>query len=172
MNFLKSYIRFIDKLNERIGQGVAWLTTLLVLVVCYDVFTRYLLRSSSVAVQELEWHLFSFVFLLAAAYTFKADRHVRVDVFYSRFSERQKAWVNLLGGLIFLLPFCIVAFIASENFVINSFMLGEKSPNPGGLPARYILKAVIPAGFLLLLLQGIASIFRSLLVLRGEEAVQ
>ena len=162
MKFLDRYIRFVDWLNEKIGRGIAWLTTLLVLVVGYDVFTRYLLKRSSVAVQELEWHLFALIFLLAAAYTLKDDRHVRVDVFYTNFSPRRQAWVNLLGTLVFLIPFAVVMIAASEQFVLNSFRLGETSPNPGGLPARYLLKAAIPAGFFLLLLQGIALAFRSL----------
>jgi TRAP-type mannitol/chloroaromatic compound transport system permease small subunit len=168
MKALRYYIRLIDKLNEKIGYIVSWLTTLLVLVVCYDVFTRYLLRKSSIAIQELEWHLFAVIFLLGAAYTLKQDRHVRVDVFYSKFSARGRAWVNLLGGLVFLVPFSILVIYTSSDFVINSFLIKETSPDPGGLPARYILKACIPIGFGLVLLQGISMIFRSILILRGR----
>ncbi len=168
MKFLKLYVNFVDQLNEKVGQAVSWLTTLMVLVVCYDVFTRYVLKSSSVAVQELEWHLFAIIFLLGAAYTLKADQHVRVDVLYTRFSPKGKAWVNFLGSLIFLIPFSILVIWASWNFVKNSYMIGEISPNPGGLPARYILKACIPAGFFLLLLQAIALAFRSLLIILGK----
>ncbi len=165
LKWIRGYIRAIDALNEKIGQWMAWLTTLLVLVVCYDVFTRYFLKDSSVAVQELEWHLFALIFLLAAAYTLKDDRHVRVDVLYANFSPRRKAWINLLGSLLFLIPFAIVCIISSQNFVINSFITGETSPDPGGLPARYILKAAIPAAFLLVLLQGLAEAGKSLLLL-------
>ncbi|RMI08833.1 MAG: TRAP transporter small permease subunit [Calditrichaeota bacterium] len=165
MRFLRWYCDRIDRLNQRIGSGVAWLTTALVLVVCYDVFTRYLLRESSVAVQEMEWHLFAFIFLLGAAYTLKADRHVRVDVFYVRLSPRLQAWVNFLGSVLFLIPFSIMVILTSWDYVWNSFLIGEKSPDPGGLPARYILKAAIPVGFGLLLLQGMALAFRSLLTI-------
>ena len=90
MQVLRVYIRFVDGLNERVGRAIAWLTAVLVAVVCYDVFTRYLLKNSLVAVQELEWHLFALIFLLGAAYSLKHDQHVRVDVFYSRFSAGRR----------------------------------------------------------------------------------
>ena len=101
MQFLLHFIRFSDAVNEKVGMAAAWMTTLLVITVCFDVFTRYFLRESMVAVQELEWHLFAFIFLLAAGFTLKYDRHVRVDVLYIRLNDRQKAWINLLGSLIF-----------------------------------------------------------------------
>lgn len=168
MKFLQQYIRVVDGLNETIGRGVVWLSSVLVLVVCYDVFTRYALKTSSVAVQELEWHIFALLFLIAAAYSLKHDRHVRVDVFYLKFSERGKAWVDFLGSLVFLVPLCIIAILASQHFVLNSFRIGEISPDPGGLPARYLLKSAIPLGFFLLLLQALSLSFRSLLTLLGK----
>jgi len=168
------YVRVIEAFSERVGLAVSWLTGLLVLVVCYDVFTRYLLQNSLVAVQELQWHLFALVFLLGAAYTLKHDRHVRVDVLYSTFSPRRKALVNFVGSLLFLVPFCLVGIWGSQTFVKTSFMIGETSPDPGGLPARFILKAAIPVGFLFVLLQGIALSFKSLAIAMGwyddEEA--
>ena len=165
MKFIKAYIKFIDNLNDKIGNWVSWLTALLTLVVCYDVFVRYFLKESSVGFQEFEWHLFAIIFLLSAAYTLKIDQHVRVDVFYTRMSDKKKAFVNLFGSLVFLIPFCVVAIMASKYFVVNSFVMGETSPDAGGLPARYILKAVIPLSIFLLLLQGIALAFRSFLTL-------
>ena len=95
MNILNRFIKFVDGLNKWVGCIVNWFTTLLVLVVCYDVFTRYLLEESSVAVQELEWYIFGIIFLLGAACTLNEDKHVRVDVFYARLSDHGKAWVNL-----------------------------------------------------------------------------
>ncbi|MCK5088097.1 MAG: TRAP transporter small permease subunit, partial [Melioribacteraceae bacterium] len=94
MKLIKSYIQIIDRVNSKIGYYVSWLTGLLVLIVSFDVFTRYFLKESSVAVQELEWHVFALIFLMGAAYTLKADEHVRVDIFYSRLSEKKKAWIN------------------------------------------------------------------------------
>jgi TRAP-type mannitol/chloroaromatic compound transport system permease small subunit len=166
MRILHSYIRFVDRLNEKIGFYVSWITSLLVLVVCLDVFTRYFLKKSSVAVQEMEWHLFAIIFLFGAAYTLKHDRHVRVDVFYTKFKTPVKAWIDLLGSLIFLIPFSILIIWSSKIFVINSFLINEVSPDPGGLPARYLLKACIPIGFFWVLLQGVSHFFKSLLNLR------
>lgn len=165
MNFLKSYIKIINKINEKIGNAVSWLTLLLVLIVCYDVISRYLFMQGSAALQELEWHIFAIIFLMAAAYTLKIDEHVRVDVFYTKFTVKRKAWTNLLGSALFLIPFCIIIIIFSNDFVLTSFRLNEMSPDAGGLPARYILKAFIPLSFFLLLLQGISLVFQSLLII-------
>ena len=161
LNVLKKFVRFVDALNERIGTVVSWFTTLLVLTVCLDVFTRYFLRSSSVAVQELEWHFFAVIFLLASAWALKHNKHVRVDVLYMNFSPKNQALANLIGSLLFLLPFAVITIWSSQNFVLNSFRIGEVSPDPGGLPARFILKSMIPIGFSLILLQGLAMAVRS-----------
>ncbi len=171
MPFLRHIVRTVDGLNEWIGYLVSWLTSILVLVVCYDVVTRYAFNKSSVAVQELEWHLFAAIFLLGAAYCLKHDRHVRVDLIYASLSAKSRAWINLLGSLFFLLPFSVLVIWCSRLFFIDSFEIRETSPNPGGLPARYVLKAVVPVSFVLLLLQGLALAARSLMtILNGETA--
>ncbi len=163
---LQRLVGAIDGFSEWTGRATAWLVLALVLLIVYDVAMRYLFMSGSVALQELEWHLFALIFLLAAAYTFRHDAHVRVDIFYSsRFSARTRAWIDLLGGLFLLLPFCLLIIYCSWPFVLNSFAMHEGSPDPGGLPARYLLKAAIPLGFALLLLQGIADILRQALIL-------
>ena len=169
MKIIKAYINFIDKLNEKIGSLTSWLTALLVLVVSYDVMVRYVFGESSVGLQELEWHLFALIFLVAAAYTLKMDDHVRVDVFYTKFSPKKQALVNFLGSIIFLIPFCLLVIYSSQDFVSLSFRIGETSPDAGGLPARYILKAFIPISFFLLLLQGLALALKSFLQLKGKE---
>ncbi|MGA8262937.1 MAG: TRAP transporter small permease subunit, partial [Ignavibacteriaceae bacterium] len=115
-------------------------------------------------------HLFAIIFLLAAAYTFRIDDHVRVDVVYTRFSDKTKAWVNFLGVIFFLIPLCVIVIYTSNHFVINSFRMGETSPDAGGLPARYILKAVIPLSFFLILLQGIAIAFKSFLEIKEKKS--
>lgn len=168
MKVIHAIVRAIDRLNEWVGTGTSWLSTLLVVVVCYDVFTRYFLRKSSVAVQELEWHIFAVLFLIAAAYTLKQDSHVRVDVFYTLMSPRGQAWINMLGGIIFLIPFCILILWTSKNFISMSWAVKEISPDPGGLPYRYALKAMIPIGFSLILLQGIALTLRSFCTVIGR----
>lgn len=168
MSVLRTYIRFADNVNEKVGLATAWLTTLMVGVVCLDVILRELFKKSYVGLSELAWHLFALVFLLGAGYTLKHGRHVRVDIFYSRFSERNRRLVDLIGTVLFLLPFSVLVIVVSWGFVMHSFQMGETSPDPGGLPWRWLLKAAIPAGFVLLLIQGLAEAFRALFGLRGE----
>ena len=168
MKFINGYIKFIDKLNTKLGILTSWLTLILVLVTCYDVFTRYILNESSIALQELEWHLFAVIFLMSAAYTLIKDEHVRVDVIYSRLPEEKKAWINFLGSIFFLIPFCILVIYASKDFVINSFLFKETSPDAGGLPARYVIKSFIPLSFIFLLLQGVSLAFKSFLEIKKQ----
>lgn len=153
----------IDCVAEWCGRAVSWLTLVLVLLVSYDVSMRYLFQEGSVALQELEWHLFALIFLLGAAYTLKYDEHVRVDLFYRArwMNERKRAWIDLLGTLFFLLPFCVLIIYSAWPFVENSYSLGEHSPDPGGLPYRYLIKAMIPFCFVLLSIQGISIVIRS-----------
>lgn len=171
VNKLSRFIQVIDSFIEWTGKLTAWLVLALVLLVCYDVAMRYFFHQGSIALQELEWHLFALIFLLGAAYTLKHDEHVRVDVLLnSRFiSERQRHWVNLLGGLFLLLPFCILILITSWPFVENAYLYQESSPDPDGLPYRFILKASILVAFVLLILQGTANILRHALSLKGEQ---
>ena len=163
--FLNRTAKIIDQINEWVGRKISWLTSVLVLIICGDVVMRYFFNASSDGVFELEWHIFAVIFLLGGAYTLKHDKHVRVDVFYSRFTEKQKAWVNLTGTLLFLLPFCLVVIDASFKFVENSYRFHESSPDPGGLPARFIIKSAITIGFILLLMQSISLIFKSIITI-------
>ena len=153
----------IEVISEWTGRLAAWLVVAMVLLVCYDVAMRYLFQAGSVALQELEWHLFGLIFLLGAAYTLKHDEHVRVDVFYqSRWmSAKRRAWVNLLGALLFLIPFAVLVIYSAWPFVVNAYNYGEGSPDPGGLPHRWLLKGAIIVGFILLTLQGIAMTIRN-----------
>ena len=161
----------IDWLSEWSGRAVSWLVLAMVLIISYDVAMRYLFLDGSVALQELEWHLFALLFLLGGAYTFKHDSHVRVDIFYhSRWMDaRRRAWVDLLGGLLLLLPFCLLIIISSLPFVANAYAMGEGSPDPGGLPYRFLLKAAIPLSFALLLLQGLAHMLRNAALLLDKK---
>ena len=157
----------IDRCNEAVGRALSWLVLALTLLVAYDVAMRYFFQSGSIAIQELEWHLFSLIFLLGAAYTLKHDAHVRLDLFYrSRFmSDRRRAWVNLACSLLFLIPFCVLVVVSAWPFVSQAYLFAEGSPDPGGLPFRWILKAAIPLGFLLLVAQGLAEALKNLAVL-------
>ena len=150
------------------GRAVSWASLALVLLVTFDVALRYLLGVSFVADEELEWHLFSIMFLLGAAHTLKKGGHVRVDVLYQRLPRRGRAAVDLAGSLLFLFPGCFLVIKTSLPFVKASWMMHEGSPDPGGLPARYLLKAAIPVGFGLVALQGIPFFLRALREFRGE----
>jgi TRAP-type mannitol/chloroaromatic compound transport system permease small subunit len=163
-------IRFLERISELSGRTCAWLILVMVGLVAYDVAMRYLFQAGSVALQELEWHLFGMVFLLCAAYTLKHDGHVRVDVIYRsrRIPQRWRAWIDLFGSLFLLLPFCALVIWASWPFVADAFRYQEHSPDPGGLPYRWLLKACIPLGFLLLMLEGVAMSLRSLKRLRDR----
>lgn len=159
----------IHRLNEWVGRSVSWLNTALVILVCFDVITRYLFSNTSAWIMELEWHLFALVFLLGAGYALRHDRHVRVDLFYADFSARDQALVNLLGAIIFLIPWSLLVIYASYDYAMISYRIGETSPDPGGLPARYAIKFAITAGGFFLLLQGIASLIDSAMILGGYK---
>ncbi len=152
---------FIDRLNEQIGRGVSWGNAVLVILVCVDVFFRKLFSETAAWVMELEWHLFALVFLLGGGYALKHNRHVRVDLFYSRFSSRDQALVDLIGHVIFLIPWCLVLVYFAGQYAWESFLIGETSPDPGGLAGRFLIKGVISLGFLLLFLQGVSESIKS-----------
>ncbi|MDZ7699944.1 MAG: TRAP transporter large permease subunit [Deltaproteobacteria bacterium] len=134
MNIFKAIVRGIDTLNEWIGHGVAWVTLGLVAVVFVDVVMRYLFNTSYVFAQELEWHLFAFIFLMGAGYTLLNDGHVRVDIIYQRLGLRAKAWINLVGVIFFLIPGCAMVVITSWKFTYNAWVVMEGSPDSGGIP--------------------------------------
>lgn len=159
-------IKALEYLPKWIGEKSSWICTLLVLLIMSDVIFRYLFSNTKTWIIELEWHLFALIFLLGAAYAFQKDEHVRVDVFYAKFSKRTKAWINLLGTILFLIPWCLVLIYTSTNYAINSFSFLEGSPNPGGLPARYLIKLSITIGFVLLMLQAIAQVLKSIQAIR------
>lgn len=172
MNFLKAISRGIDNLNAWVGWLVAWVSLGLVLVVFTDVVMRYLFQTSFVFTQELEWHLFAFIFLIGRGYTLLRDGHVRVDIIYQRLGYKGQAWVNLIGVILLLIPGCLLIITTSLNFVYKSWSIMEVSPDPGGIPMRFLLKGCIPVGFALLLLQGISLGIHSLLQIVGLESPQ
>jgi TRAP-type mannitol/chloroaromatic compound transport system permease small subunit len=159
----------IDRLNDVVGRGVRLLTLLLVLVTTLDVVMRYAFKISFVFIQELEWHIFAVLFLIAAGYTHLKGDHVRVDIVYARLSPRARARIDLIGGLLFLFPTCFLLIVTSVPFIKQSLAVLESSPDPGGLPARYLLKMAIPVGFILLGLQGISELVKSFDALRRDR---
>ncbi len=168
---LQIIVKIGNEVNERVGHLSSWLTLLLVLLVCYNVFCRHVFEEADAWRGELEIYVFAFIFLLGAGYAFKHDRHVRVDLFYAGYRKRDKAWTNLIGGLVLLIPWCIIVLIYSWEVAQASLAINEKSPNPNGLPYRFILKFALSIGIAFLLLQAIVSIAKSILELteRPEE---
>ncbi len=134
------------------------------MLVGYDVSMRYLFRSGSIGIQELEWHLFSIVFLIGTAYTLKHDEHVRLDILYRSqlLTDKHRAWIDVFGTLFMLIPFCLLIIISTWPFVSQAYIHNEVSPDPGGLPTRWLIKSMIPAGFCLVLIQGIAEAIKKL----------
>jgi TRAP-type mannitol/chloroaromatic compound transport system permease small subunit len=169
MRFISLIYHCIDQLSELSGRVLAWLSLLMMLLLFTVVVLRYVFEIGSIGLQELVTYLHATIFMLGVAYTLKHDGHVRVDIFYRNFSDRAKAWVNSLGSIIFLLPLCIYIFIISWDFVLQSWQIREVSTEPGGIPAVFLLKTLIPLMALNLGLQAIAEILRSILVLSDEE---
>jgi TRAP-type mannitol/chloroaromatic compound transport system permease small subunit len=171
MNRLLKLASWIDAFNRRIGQLMFLLLLVMILVGIYNATVRYLggffgANLSSNAYLELQWYLFGAVFMLGAAYTLQKNGHVRVDVLQSRLSDKAKAWVDLVGILVFMLPFCAMVFWLSLPWVMNSWHLLEMSSDPGGLP-RYPIKTVVPVAFVFLFLQGVSQLIKAVAVVRG-----
>jgi TRAP-type mannitol/chloroaromatic compound transport system permease small subunit len=169
-SWLIKIVRWIDRLNAWIGSTVVTAAVLLfILVIFSNVVLRYVFNTSFVFLAELEWHLFAFVFLAGAGFTLLHDRHVRVDIFYSQMSRRRQAWVNLIGVACLLLPCCYLVLSTTIPWVVDAYKVGETSLDPGGIPARFVIKAALPLGYLLMLLQGISLGIKSAFVLAGSS---
>jgi TRAP-type mannitol/chloroaromatic compound transport system permease small subunit len=166
--WLIKYVRWTDRLNAWIGGTVVTTAVLLfILVIFSNVVLRYVFNTSFVFLAELEWHLFAFVFLVGAGFTLLHDRHVRVDIFYSQMSRRRQAWVNLIGVACLLLPCCYLVLSTAIPWVVDAYKVGETSLDPGGIPGRFVIKAALPLGYLLMLLQGISLGIKSAFALAG-----
>ncbi|RMG41462.1 MAG: TRAP transporter small permease subunit [Candidatus Dadabacteria bacterium] len=201
---LHSILSVVDKVSKFFGWLARWLCIILVALTVEQVLARHYFNGASVALQELEWHLFGLIFLLATAETLRQDAHVRVDLIYSRCSKKVRAIIDSAGILIFLVPMCLVLIYYGYNYTLQAFsfdnprppdfysaqffskdgslytvfsslegllrktvLTGQISPDPGGLEARWIIKAAIPFAFILLLLQGLAELVRKLALIFG-----
>lgn len=167
MNSLLALSRLIDALTERVGRIVIWLVLVATIISAGNALARYSLGESSNAWLEIQWYLFGAMFLLAAGYTLKHNGHVRIDIFYNRFGPRGQAWIDLLGGLLFLLPMAgLLAWLAWPIFM-DAWTTHEMSPDAGGL-LRWPVKLLLPIGFALLALQGLAEVIKRIGVLSGH----
>ena len=152
---LYSLRHWLGKTINAVGYLCAVLMLLMIINVFFDVVMRYLFNDVSIGMQEMEWHLFAGVFLLGIGYTIKENEHVRVDVFYENFGPTTRALVNIIGTVLFLLPFSGIVAYYGYDFFIESYRLGEKSGDPGGMNFRWIIKSIIPLSFLFNILCGI-----------------
>ncbi len=152
----------IDFSIELFAKIAAFLIIALSFLVVYDSLNRYLFSGGSVALQELEWHIFDIIFLLGISYTLKNDKHVRVDIFYANFSKKRKEIVDTISLLLLVIPFSLMIIYVSFDYVALSFAQNEISPDPGGLCCRYIIKSMIILGFFLLTLSAISKVYQNI----------
>ena len=161
----------LEQLFDRFSDVMGWIAGALNLVmllnVFYDAIMRYFFSSGSIALQEMEWHLFAMVFLFGIAYALKEDGHVRVDVLYERFSPRWKAIVNIGGTVLLLLPLSVMVVEGSVWYVQEAFNSGEVSGDPGGLPYRWLIKLVIPASFVFRIVSATGFVIHNINVFLG-----
>jgi len=153
-------IRRIERLVDLVGRATSWLALVIVLLMAVNVVLRYAFSYGSVWAQELEWHLLAPLILFGIAYALLKGEHVRVDVAYAHFTPKNQERVNLVAALLCLAISVLVIWL-SLKYVQQSYVIGETSPDPGGLTHRWILKALIPVGFVLLTLQSVAEIAKS-----------
>ena len=166
---LSNLERWINKISDLCGILASTLFILMLFNVFYDVIARYWFNQVSIGMQEMEWHLFAAMFLLAIPYAIRTDGNVRVDLIYEALGVRGKALINLFGSLILLIPFVLLVAWFGIDFSYQAFDLGEGSGDPGGLPYRWIIKAMIPLSFFLMALAGLSVVIRSLKELKQGD---
>jgi TRAP-type mannitol/chloroaromatic compound transport system permease small subunit len=165
VNYWATFAQTIDNVNRSVGNAVAYTSLVMALVTTTVVVLRYGFGQGAIAAQESVLYLHGTLFMLGAAPTLLEDKHVRVDVFYRNFSARKKHWVNTLGHTLFTLPVCTLIVIISWGYVTESWMILESSPEPGGIPAVFLLKTLIPAMAMMLGLQALSHIIQGLITL-------
>lgn len=159
----------LNKITDIVGSITAVVMLLMMLNVFFDVVARYVFSNSSVGMQELEWHFFSVMFLFGIAYALKEEAHVRVDFIYDRLSDKKRAVINIVGTILFLLPFALLIIFGSYEYVFDAYDVNEISEDPGGLTHRWIIKAMIPLSFIFLLLSAVGYILKNIRIYKGEE---
>ncbi|OED47529.1 C4-dicarboxylate ABC transporter permease [Flavobacteriaceae bacterium (ex Bugula neritina AB1)] len=167
---MQKIINILDLIGEKTGNLISWVAVLLAVLIGVDVIIRYIFQFTFIWMIETEIYLFGILFLLGSGYTFKYEKHVRVDVFYAKLSKKRRAWIDLLGGICLLIPWCYVVIVTSWYYGFSSFMMNESSPQPGGLPALYVLKFCITVGFIFLVIQGASQLLKSIQIIVSKEA--
>lgn len=167
---LQRLVLAIDRVTDFSGRCLAWLAGAMALLTSAVVLLRYGFGVGSIAAQEAVTYLHATLFMLGAAYALKTGAHVRVDIFYRRFGHRTRAWIDSLGGILFLLPLCAVIAFGSVDFVAQAWSIREDSADAGGIRGVFLLKSLLPLMAFTLGLQGVAEILRNALVLCGHDA--
>lgn len=169
MNAAEAIVRVIDRINIAVGRTVMWLAIGMAVIQFTVVVMRYVFSIGSIPLQESIWYMHGLLFMLGAGYALLYDGHVRVDILYREASARRRAWVDLIGGILFLIPLCLVTLYYSSSYVLNSWRVLEGSTEISGLPFIYLLKTSIWAFGILLGLQGVAMVLRAALHLFGNR---
>jgi TRAP-type mannitol/chloroaromatic compound transport system permease small subunit len=172
MSFIPKTDLFIEKLTKFFMILASVALIVLTMIVSYDVIARKLFHGGSIAIQELEWHLYSLTFLFAIAYTMSRDKHVRVDIFYDRFSPKTKAVIQIITVLFFVVPFATLVIAEAVPFVQMSYSMHEQSGDPGGLGCRWLIKSSMIIGFFLVLLQSVSELKKAYYKLRHSDKGQ
>jgi len=159
---MNKVIKILDRITDFVGYIATTALLLMLVNVFYDVIMRYFFHNSSVGMQELEWHLFSIVFLFGIAYSLKENAHVRVDMFYENMSPTKQAIINILGSIIFIIPFSLLIISSGSSFAYEAYSLNEMSGDPGGLPFRWVIKSAIALSFLFLIIATISFILHNI----------
>ncbi len=166
MNMLLQFSRLIDAISETVGRAAIWLVMVVVLISAGNAISRFAFNLSSNAMLEIQWYLFSAIFLFCAAYVLKKNEHIRIDVIAGRLSERAQNWIDVFGILVFLLPMALMIAYLSWPVFMNAWNSGEGSPSPGGL-IRWPVRLLLPIGFALLILQAFSELIKRLAFLTG-----
>lgn len=160
-----SFAQRIDNIVIGIGKLVAWSTPVLMILVFSMVVARYLFSWTSIPLEELQWYLYAIGVMMGMSYAQARNTHIRIDIFYQRFSPRGKALVNLLGTLVLLLPFSIIMFVHGSQYFYDSWSIGESSSSSSGLPYLWIIKAMLPLSFLLLIMTAVSTSIKQFILL-------
>jgi TRAP-type mannitol/chloroaromatic compound transport system permease small subunit len=167
LDALLALSRAVDRLNEAIGKATLWLVLVVVIISAGNAVVRYGFDWSSNALLEIQWYLFSAIFLLCAAYVLKKNEHIRIDVIFGRFSARTQNWIDVFGFVVFFMPMVLMTLWLSWPVFVNAWNSGETSANPGGL-VRWPVRLLLPVGFFLLTLQGLSELVKRLAFLAGK----
>lgn len=171
MRFLWSCSQNLSSIVALIGRACSWLAFFLMFTIVSDVTLRHWFVIGSTALQELEWHLHGALFLMTLGWAYTKDSHVRIELFSLKATKRTRAWIELIGGLIFLIPYVAVLLYFTWDYVALSWAYGESSASPTGLPMRYVIKAIMGLGFFVLFLAGLARISEALIYLLAPPAL-